>query len=147
MTQFEMAVKVEKILENSIPRLISLAKRGLPCEKLAESIKSETIGIIRDTSKNYTWEDVREACMQVAGIDRKKFESKGRYTAQLKARHTFAFICNRDKLLSLAEISRVCGGRDHTTAISGIKRFKNLFETEDRQITDFYNSVMDLLTR
>ncbi len=65
--------------------------------------------------------------------------SKERTAEKVYTRQLCAFLLREVKGLSLTEIGKKLGGRDHTTAIHAIKTLKNRYDTEESVKRDVIN--------
>lgn len=138
--------KINDILSEALPRLVSLASRGLPHERLIESIKSEVKGVLAREQPRFTPENVRNACIKVAGIKAEDFSKRCRKRTLTDTRSMFYYICFKYEIATVMELAKMSGITDHSTVIKGKKKIKELLEASDSAITDFYNDVMQILT-
>lgn len=72
--------------------------------------------------------EIYKAVKQATGVE---FRTRRRYRSVVDARHLFFYLCRKYTVMSLAEIGREVGGRDHSTVINGIRVAKNLIEVDE----------------
>ena len=74
---------------------------------------------------------IEEAC-KVFQADPKDIPKKTRAQRVVNARHFLSWFLVKQLGMTLKVVGReVLGGRDHTTVINSIKKFSNLYETEE----------------
>lgn len=69
--------------------------------------------------------------------------AKNRSRPMPELRFIFFFIA-RSMRYNLIEIGRYLGKRDHTTVIHGINTFRNLYETDERFKSKYYDIINDI---
>lgn len=79
-----------------------------------------------------TPEKVVKATCEALNIDRSDVVGKTRKKEVVEARHIISFILVKKVGLTLKRVGQYyLGGRDHTTVINSIKKFDNLYQTEE----------------
>lgn len=79
-----------------------------------------------------TPERVVRATCEVLNVERDDLVGKTRKKEVVEARHIISFILVKRVGLTLKRVGQYyLGGRDHTTVINSIKKFDNLYETEE----------------
>lgn len=74
---------------------------------------------------------INESC-KVFDADPSDIVKKSRAQRVVNARHFVSWFLVKNMGMSLSSVGRdVLGGRDHSTIINSIKKFSNLYETED----------------
>ena len=84
---------------------------------------------------------IKVAC-EVLGVEYHAFVGKGRRKEVCEARHIVSYILVKKLYMTLERVgSEYLGKRDHTTVINSIRKFNNLYDTEE----DFRNKVHIIL--
>ena len=65
------------------------------------------------------------------GVERKSMQAKTRIRHIVEARQTAIYLIKKHTNMSLAEIGKIFGGRDHTTAIHSIQVVNDLCDTDE----------------
>jgi len=87
-------------------------------------------------------EKIVKVTCEVIGIEHNAFVGKGRKKEVCEARHIVSYILVNKLSMTLEKAgSQYLGKRDHTTVINSIRKFNNLYETEE----DFRNKVHIIL--
>ena len=94
----------------------------------------------RTTKKMVQPEDVIRIVSEYLEIEPDKFVNvKCRAVDLVYARYLCMFFCRRFSRLSLCQVGRIIGNKDHTTVIHGCASLKKLIETDERVKTDVEN--------
>lgn len=76
-------------------------------------------------------------------VTQRQVESKSRKRKYVAARQMICYILSMETRLSLVEIGRLLGGRDHTTIIHSREVISGqLFSRHPNEIKDDYNKIM-----
>lgn len=73
---------------------------------------------------------IRLAVCRDYNVTREEFMSVRRTSRFALARHIAWYLASKLTTLSLPKIGVICGGRDHTTVLYGIRRIKRLMESD-----------------
>ena len=65
---------------------------------------------------------IRDIVLDVTKIGYRDFVSASRYPRLVNSRHIFFYLARKHAGLSLPQIGRIAGGRDHSTASHGINK-------------------------
>jgi chromosomal replication initiation ATPase DnaA len=88
---------------------------------------------------------IEEAC-KVFDVDPSDVVKRTRAQKVVNARHFVAWFLVNKLGMTLTSVGKdVLGGRDHTTVINSIRKFSNLYETEDL-FKDRANLIMENIT-
>lgn len=74
---------------------------------------------------------IRLAVCRDFNVCREEFMSDRRWKRAALARHVGWYLASKLTTLSLPRIGHLCGGRDHTTVLYGIRRIKRLITTDN----------------
>lgn len=87
----------------------------------------------------------------VTGVTYKELTERGRHGQPVRARQLVAFFCRRYTPLTLTQIGRLIGGRDHATALYNYRAvsdrmkvdrvYRDLLNTYDNDIQRIYNKL------
>jgi hypothetical protein len=94
---------------------------------------AECISEIEEGPKRPTIQEIKRSVCQRFDITFADIESRRRNAKVVRPRQIVYYLCRRLTSRSLPEIARRLGHRDHTTALSGIKRIEKLIE-HDRSL-------------
>ncbi len=111
-------------LEGFLLRIIafsSFTHREINLELTREVLKDFTF----DKSKNFTVENIIKTVANFHGIKVSEIKSKRRTREISKSRQIAMYLCREHTKLSLPEIGKNFGGKDHTTVIFSHKKIKN----------------------
>lgn len=89
-----------------------------------------------DDSNGPRIRDVQWAVADYYNVDVGDMLSARRTKNIVKPRHVAYYLCKKLTLKSYPEIGRRFGGRDHTTAISGIRKIETLRKTDEQLDSD-----------
>jgi hypothetical protein len=92
-----------------------------------EFVREELRGVINPNAprKNTTKEIIAEVA-RIAGIRPDEITSQGRFMGFVRPRQFAMWRVSEEQKLSLPEIGRRFGGRDHTTALHAIRKVKSV---------------------
>jgi len=104
----------------------------LPCDE--HGLKSE---IIRKDP-----EEILDLCCDFFKITKKEIISKSRFRSLVYPRHLSMYLLHSDRnlYLTLSQIGKIFGGRDHSTVIHAIRLMNQEFEIYD----DLYTKAVHL---
>ena len=108
--------------------------------------KAITIELVQEALKNFleqkrkviTVEEIQKYIAAFYNVKVSDIKSKKKNKALIKPRHTAMFLTRQLTNLSLPEIGRHFGGRDHSTVLHAVQKLENIAKTDD----DF-QGVMD----
>lgn len=84
-----------------------------------------------------------EVTCDILQIDKELVAKKGRSRQIAEARHIISYIFVKKLGMTLDKVGKeYLGGRDHSTVINSIRKFNNLYETED----EFKNKVYSIMS-
>lgn len=93
----------------------------------------------------YSVETILELVTQVTGENLGSMVSQTRARGVTYARHLAWYILNHHSTLSISEIGRMFGWRDHSTVLRGIRRIALEMQVRPETRTD-YETIMSQLT-
>jgi hypothetical protein len=73
---------------------------------------------------------IKEAASSLYGVTVQEIDSDGRIAKVVRARQVVMYLAKKLSRLSLTEIGRRIGGRDHSTVIHGASKIERLLETD-----------------
>lgn len=77
-------------------------------------------------------EDIIDAVCETYCVSNEDIKGKSRKRDVVEARHVISWVLVKKMGMTLSEVGRTfLGGRDHTTVISSINRYSNLYDTEE----------------
>jgi chromosomal replication initiator protein len=100
---------------------------GIRTKDLPENILMK----MRKVRQIYTKDIITDAILDVTGVSYIDISSKYRDRPFCEARKMYCYFVKEKLGLSLKEIGRSIGNRDHTTVIHNISVYKDLYSTED----------------
>ena len=80
--------------------------------------------------RTYSLDLISDAVCKVTKIQPEQLGQKHRHRHISEARKMYCYFAKQKMSLSLTEIGDSIGGRDHTTVIHNIEKFKDLYEVE-----------------
>jgi len=90
-------------------------------------------------------EDVITAVCETYDVTVDQLRGKDRSRGIVEARHVTCWMLVKKMGMTLSEVGKTfLGGRDHTTVMSSIKRFNDIYETED-QFREKVDALVDNL--
>jgi len=88
--------------------------------------------------------DIYAAVSQFIKVE--NMDTKCRKKHLVYARHLYCFLSRKQTSATWKEISNLIGGRDHTTAIHGVNKLQDLYDTEEGVRVDVA-AIRDILNR
>ncbi len=120
-------------LHGALTRVIahaSLTSRPLDSKLIAELIPSS-----RNARRDLPVEEIQQRVASSFGVSRAELVGSSRAAAPLRARQVAIFLTREATELSLPQIGRLYGGRDHTTILNALRRIE-LGIGEDPELAD-----------
>lgn len=118
--------KLEETGEGSKPEVTEveqlLRNLDLRIATLEAQAKHLPAMIGRQDARRVLCREIMAAVSQASGLSRHALESPRRDRHIVRARHIFMYLCRKYTCKSLPEIGRLAGGREHTTALYGIRK-------------------------
>ncbi|MGN6438520.1 MAG: helix-turn-helix domain-containing protein [Agriterribacter sp.] len=94
---------------------------------------------LKDNRVNVT--TIWNAVLAVTGVSDQSIMGKARYKEIVSARQLFCYLAKRYTGLTLVEIGKYLGGRDHTTVIHSLQRMNELIDSNDDIVIDMIAKV------
>ena len=129
-------------LHGALTRVIahaSLTAKPLSPELIAELIPSHTAA-----SKQSTVEDIQQRVAAAFGLSRAELIGPSRAATPLRARQVAILLTREMTDLSLPQIGRLYGGRDHTTVLNSLRRAEAGLSNDDelaRQVGELRSAI------
>jgi chromosomal replication initiator protein len=117
----------------------SLTARPLSPELIAELIPSRA-----PVSKPSTVEEIQQQVAAAFGISRAELVGSGRAATPLRARQIAILLTREETDLSLPQIGRLYGGRDHSTVLNSLRRAEATLNDDDdlaRRVGELRSSI------
>lgn len=147
----EVALFIAKAIKNNIRELEGALIRVSAYSKLTgvelsiDVIKSILKDIVRDTERVISCDDIQNQVATRYGIRTQDLKSKSRSAELTLARHLAMYFCRKLTNMSLPQIGREFGGRDHSTVVHAIKTIdKKRLENEqfNLEIESIENQIL-----
>ncbi|MBI4829730.1 MAG: chromosomal replication initiator protein DnaA [Nitrospinae bacterium] len=126
-------------LEGSLARVMayaSLTGRAIDLDLVADTLK----GIYDDASKSVDLKQIQKAVSDYYSLKISDLKSKSRSKNVALPRHVAIYLCREFTSLSLPEIGKAFGGRDHTTVMHAVGKIKGDIEVN----TQLYNEINEI---
>ena len=81
--------------------------------------------------RKYSLDIISNAIFKVTNIKPEQLGQKHRHRPISEARKMYCYFVKQKMSLSLTEIGDSIGGRDHTTVIHNVEKFKDLYEVDE----------------
>jgi len=79
-----------------------------------------------------TWDRIVRLVAETFGVEPKRILGPERHPRIARVRQTAMWLARRYTSLSLSDIGRLCGGRDHTTVMAAVRRVGELRAGDER---------------
>lgn len=86
-----------------------------------------------------------KAVLIAHGVTESEFKGKSRFRRLVYARHNFSYWAVNNTKLTLNEIGRLMGSRDHSTVIHGKRTWDDLLTCNDSLATMLHDKFMNTL--
>ena len=125
---------------NRIAAHATLVGRSISVETVQELLKD----LLRANDKRLSIEDIQKQVAEHYSIRTAEILSAGRARAIARPRQIAMYLTKKLTTLSLPEIGRKFGGRDHTTIMHGVKTIEKLIET-DQEVAENVELLQKIL--
>ena len=116
-------------LEGALRRIIASASFNSKLITI-EMAKSELRDLLRTSAKQVTVEEIQRIVADYYNLRMSEMLSTRRAQIIARPRQIAMYLCKQLTMLSLPEIGRKFGGRDHTTVIHAVNRIQELCQTD-----------------
>jgi chromosomal replication initiator protein len=130
--------------ENKVKEMLLAYRARNPLLRIVKQSDPKVVADIlarqKTTKKLVQPEDIIRIVGEYVEMDSEKFVNvKCRSVDLVYARYLCMFFCRRYSRLSLNQVGKVIGGKDHTIVIHGCASLKRLIETDERVKADVEN--------
>ena len=122
-------------LEGALNRVVANAVL-VGREITVESAKEVLVDLIRNNDKKINVEDIQKKVAAYYDIKIADMSSPRRLKQVTVPRQVAMYLCKQLTSLSLPDIGRKFGGRDHTTVLHSVRKIEELLETDSKLVSD-----------
>ncbi|MBB5021487.1 chromosomal replication initiator protein DnaA [Desulfurispira natronophila] len=148
----DVALFIAKAIKNNIRELEGCLNRINAFNQLTgvdlsiDVIKSVLKDILMDTERVISSDDIQRHVAQYHNLRVNDLKSKNRSAELSYARHIAMYLCRKLTNMSLPQIGREFGGRDHSTVVHAIKSVEARYNSDDKfkiELESIENQVMN----
>ena len=121
------------LIDKSLAWPVPLAKRERQCEMFAPQEVAPPPGVLRETAAGAGQVSLAQIIAAVAlatGVSERDIKGPRRDRPVARARHLAMYLARELTDKSLPVIGRCFGGRDHTTALGGVRKMTGLMASD-----------------
>jgi chromosomal replication initiator protein len=141
----ELARRIDaniRLLHGGLTRLIAHA--SLTAKPLSSELVAEIAPGISRSKGDLPVEEIQEQVARAFGISRAELVGPSRAATPLRARQVAIFLTREMTDLSLPQIGRLYGGRDHSTVLNSLRRIETGLEQDealDRRVQELRGAI------